>query len=180
MTVASLVAQFSDVEKSAPIVFRSDSVPPLSVAVVLGTGRLTRVGQTIWCCVEAQNTLGFDAYVVMRPFFDIPLPEYRRANTFPLHVAAPTKRLDVIGPPSPFGSSLSEMLGEVWRFLIPAGATRSFAFFVPSDGMALDYAAWATDVAGAVLPIGGILATIWTTVGSAHALMVEQRAGRAA
>jgi len=173
---ASLNPQFSDVRRTRLDFY--DFVPPLSMIGPLV--RLTRVGQTIWCCVEVQNALAFDAYVVMRPFFDVPLPEYLRVDAFPLQIAASIKRLDVIGPPSPFGTSISEFLGEAWRFFVPSGETRRYAFLVPSDGMALRYAAWATDVMGDVFPIIGtdILGTIWTAVGAAHALMVnrEERA----
>lgn len=174
MSVASLSSQFSDVQKKRFFDLATPTPPaPLSIAREV---RETRVGQTIWCGVEATNNQPFDAYLVMRPVFRIPAPEYRRNAA---ELASAIKRLDVIGPPSPFGSSISEMLGEVWRFFVPAGATRSFAFFTPSDGLDFYIAVWATDLAGVLLPIiNNFDGFIWTAVGAAHALMVGQERAR--
>lgn len=163
--IASLTPQFSDVELDD--INRSFVVPPAPYPFVVV--RETRVGQTIWCCVDALSLLPDDAYLMIRPFFRIPGMEFI-AGALP---AESIKRIDVPGAPSPLGTCISEMLGDAWRFLVPAGGQRSYAFFVPSDGLGLVFAAWATDLAG--VPIApssdDFSATLWSSVGSTHALM---------
>jgi len=126
----------------------------------------TRVRQTIWCCVEATNLGVADAYLLIRPFSQMPMPEYRGGP-----LASVVKRRDIPGAPSPLGTCISEMLGDIWRFLVLAGETRRYSFFVPSDGMFLQSAAWATDLAGVVIPVvGAITGRFWSSVGSSHAI----------
>jgi len=175
MTVASLSSQFSDVQRHG--VLRDAPVPPAPYPGPANASRATRIGQTIFCAADVISAEPSDSYFVIRPFFLTPAMEFLASSLS----AEVVKRLDVTGPPSPFGSSISNMLGETWRFFAPAGETRSYGFFVPSDGMGLIFKGWLTDMAG--VPIPGAIGTftrIWTAVGAAHALMVEQRAGRAA
>lgn len=165
---ASLSAQFSDVS-AAPFRDRGTPVPPANLAAARPVCQ-TRVGQTVWCCVDAVSRLGVDSYLVLRPVFRMPWTEFTVGNP----LASVVKRLDVIGAPSPFGSSISEMLGEVWRFYMPAGEARACSFFLPSDGMYFFLAAWVTDMAGVLIPgqfhIDGY---VWTALGAAHALQTN-------
>lgn len=150
----------------------ADAVPPFPMTAASGL-RETRVGQTVWCCVEASNAGAVDAFLVVRPFFQMPMPEFRAGV-----LASPVKRLDVVGAPSPAGTCISEMLGEVWRFWVPAGETRRYAFFAPAEGMYLYHAAWATDALGVAIPVlGAVTGIFWSAVGAAHALTVSSIEG---
>jgi len=173
MTVASLAAQFSDVERG-PLDILSDSVPPNPVGASSGL-RETRMGQSIWACADVTNSSLADAYLVVRPLFRSSLPEFLGSG-----LMSPVKRLDVVGAPSPAGTSISVMLAEVWRFFVPAGESRNYTFFVPSEGRYMYCAAWATDVAGVVIPaVGSITGNLWTAVGAMQAVMQSPLEGDA-
>lgn len=166
--IATLSSQFSDVSRSEPLAVYADAVPPLPVSSA-NFLRATRVGQTVGCIVDAHNSGSEDRYLLVRPFFRTPISEFLGFG-----LASTIKRQDIVGGPSPVGTCLSEMLAEVWRFLVPAEGARSYSFFVPSDGMILYYAAWVTDMAGEPIPAGtSVTARLWSSVGAPHALAVS-------
>lgn len=174
MSIGSLSAQFSDVRKAD--FTGGPPVPPAQPAASRPV-RQTRVGQTIWCCVDAESILAFDAYLLIRPIFRVPGTEYLPAPGAS-SLASPVKRRDVIGSPSPFGGSLSDLLGDIWRFFMPAGSSRSFAFFLPAEGLEMWVAPWVTDLNGVEIPGAiNIAGDVWTAVGSAHALSVSAESG---
>lgn len=165
--IATLASQFSDVFRSEAFALHAEATPPLPVSATTSL-RATRVGQTIWCVVDAYNSSPDDRYLLVRPFFRTPISEF-----LGLGIASTIKRHDIVGAPSPAGTCLSEMLAEVWRFFVPAEGTRSYSFFVPSDGMFLYYAAWATNMAGEVIPaVGSVGGRLWSAIGAPHALSV--------
>jgi hypothetical protein len=111
-----------------------------------------------------------DGYFLLKPWWFAPGIEYVQLPK----VARPIKRLDVVGAPSPFGSSISQVLGEVWRFFVPAGETRRYAFFFPAEGFRFAVGNWFTDVNGDPVVIGTTPQGIWYALGSPHALMTEK------
>jgi hypothetical protein len=169
VTVTSLASQFSDVTR---IMLRDQFTP--SPPAPFGLSRFvrnTRIGQTIWCSVNATNITGADVYLMFRPTFALMLPEFVEA---PAGVDAGTiKRLDVVGSPSPFGSSISQMLGEIYRFLVPAGQTINAAFFLVAEGMRFNHIAWCTNLNGDPLGLKAVNGYIWSAVGSPRAAMTS-------
>ena len=170
MTIASLASQFSDVSE---VLLRDNGAP--SPPAPFGASRFicrTRIGQTIWCSVTATNITGNDVYLNFRPTFTLMLPEFTEAGAG--IDAGTVKRLDVVGSPSPFGSSISEMLGEIYRFLVPAGETVHAAFFLAAEGMRFNHIAWCTDLSGVPIIVRGVNGYVWSAVGSPRALMTEK------
>ena len=164
MTVTSLASQFSDVVRNG---FQSKFAlrPPYYPEALRLTSRL---GQTVWCCIDAKNpSIAQDVYVVVKPVWGSVSPEYTEIGP----VYDPIKRLDIVGSPSPFGSSISQMLSETWRFYVPAGARRKYAFFFNAEGYRFWVDSWFTDVDGNQINIGPGNQFIWLAVGSPHAAM---------
>jgi hypothetical protein len=165
VTVTSLASQFSDVGR-LQFTSRGNAGPPYFPQVEFPT----RLGQTVWCCVEASNPSGVDdVYLVVKPFWGSVSAEFREIG--PLR--EPIKRLDIVGVPSPFGSSISQMLGEVWRFFIPAGGVRNYAFFCNAEGFRFALDSWFTDLAGNPINLGTTSQRMWYAVGSPHAAMTS-------
>lgn len=164
MTVTSLASQFSDVDREN---FTNGSVedPPLPSKIFFAS----RLGQTVWACAELTNPSVQDGYFIVKPWWFAPGIEYTQRVV----VARPVKRLDVIGSPSPSGSSISNMLGEAWRFFVPAGETRRYSFFFPSEGFRFAFGTWFTDLDGAPVVIAQTGQRIWYALGSPHAAMTE-------
>lgn len=160
MTIASLASQFSDVYTGSRI------------SLIRQIGE-TRIGQTIYFVADLKNTELVDAYWLVQPGFRVPLPEFIPGSS--RQSVRPVKRLDVVGSPSPFGSSISVMLAEAWRFFVPAGSERSYAWFVPSEGLGFaGFTITTVDSEGNALPGIGIRGPVWFAVGSPHALMTEK------
>lgn len=170
MTVTSLASQFSDVER---VELRDQFTPSPPGGFGLSRFiRRTRIGQTVWCSVTATNVAGADVYLMFRPTFTLMLPEFTDAAS---GVDVGTiKRLDVAGLPSPFGSSISEMLGEIYRFLVPSGETVQVAFFLAAEGVRFNHIAWCTDLGGVPVGVKCVDGYVWSAVGSPRALMTEK------
>lgn len=166
MTIAALASQFSDVDREQ---FSNGNVPGPPYFPTLWFA--SRIGQTVWCCVELTNPSAQDGYFLVKPLWAAPGIEYTQ-RVGPL--VSPIKRLDVVGSPSPFGSSVSQMLEEIWRFFVPAGETRRHAFFFPSEGFRFALGMWFTDIAGAPVVIAVTTQRIWYALGAPHALMTEK------
>ena len=164
MTVTSLASQFSDVDREN---FSNGNVedPPLPSEILF----VSRVGQTVWACAEFTNPSGQDGYFLIKPWWFAPGLEYVELPK----VARSIKRLDIVGAPSPFGSSISQMLGEAWRFFVPAGETRRYSFFFPSEGFRFAFGNWFTDLDGIPVVIAQTGQRLWWAVGSPHAAMTE-------
>lgn len=165
MTIASLASQFSDADFEN---FSNGNAedPPLPSNVFFAS----RIGQTVWACAEFTNPSAQDGYFLVKPWWFVPGIEYIQLPA----VARPVKRLDVVGTPSPFGSSISEMLGEAWRFFVPAGETRQYAFFFPSEGFRFAFGTWFTDLNGDPVVIDQTGQRLWYALGSPHALMTQK------
>ncbi len=157
MTVTSLASQFSDVRTG--------------LGEGLETSGQFRLGATLWFGVDLTNSSGIDAYLLVTPRFRTPNIEY---TPFPVSVfVAPVKRLDVVGSPSPFGSSISQMLQERWRFFVPAGKRVNYSFFVPAEGLGFaGFSASVVDQDGNEI-LANIKGPIFWAVGSPHAAMTE-------
>lgn len=166
MTIASLASQFSDVGREN---FPNENAP--GPPYFPTTWFASRVGQSVWCCFEMTNPSAQDGYFLVKPLWGAPGTEFTQ-RVGPL--VSPVKRLDVVGAPSPFGSSISEMLGEIWRFFVPAGETRRYAFFFPAEGFRFAFGNWFTDVNGDPVVIDATVQRFWYAVGSPHALMTEK------
>lgn len=166
MTIASLASQFSDVDREQ---FPNGNTP--GPPYFPNGWFASRIGQTVWCCAELTNPSAQDGFFVIKPLWGAPGTEYRQ-RVGP--VVSPIKRLDVVGSPSPFGSSISEMLEEVWRFFVPAGETRRYAFFFPSEGFRFYLGSWFTDVDGEPVVIAQTAQRFWYALGSPHALMTQK------
>jgi hypothetical protein len=110
---------------------------------------------------------------MFRPTFSLPLPEFVFQEPPAGVYLGTVKRLDVVGSPSPFGSSISQILGEIYRFLVPAGQTINAAFFLVAEGMSFNHVAWCTDVNGEPLGTRAVRGDIWSAVGSPRAAMTS-------
>lgn len=158
MTIASLASQFSDVRAG--------------LKEELETSGQFRLGATLWFGVDLTNSSGIDAYLLVTPRFRTPNIEY---TPFPVSVfVAPVKRLDVVGSPSPFGSSISQMLQERWRFFVPAGKRVNYSFFVPAEGLGFSgFSASVVDQDGNEIS-ANIKGPVFWAVGSPHAIMTDR------
>ncbi len=166
MTIASLASQFSDVDREQ---FSNGNVPgpPYFPALWFAS----RVGQSVWCCLELTNPSAQDGYFLVKPLWVAPAPEFTQ-RVGPL--VSPVKRLDVVGSPSPFGSSISQVLQEIWRFFVPSGETRRYAFFFPAEGFRFALGSWFTDVNGDPVVIAQTTQRGWYALGSPHALSAQK------
>ena len=129
MTVTSLASQFSDVDREN---FSNGNVedPPLPSEILF----VSRVGQTVWACAEFTNPSGQDGYFLIKPWWFAPGLEYVELPK----VARSIKRLDIVGAPSPAGTSISDMQSDIWVIDLPAGnSTVKKSFFYPSHGYGL-------------------------------------------
>lgn len=163
---------------------------PSSRMLVTPPGAL-RTGQTLYVVLHAFNTSVLPRQLWVMPWWLHPTFEYRYpgqngytasdlANFGPqnpqiywqdsLWVTSP-KRLDLVGPPSPPGTCISDMQSDVWAIDIPASTTVKKAFFYPSHGFGLAITSQLYDSGE---PMDGSVG--WTTrviPGATHAVFQE-------
>jgi hypothetical protein len=119
-----------------------------------------RIGQTLYIIIDATNDALIDRQIWIMPWWLHPTFEFRYPgqngytaqdtllfgpqNPFSialqdsLWMTSP-KRFDIVGPPSPAGTSISDMQSDIWVIDVPAGGTVRKAFFYPSHGYGLAY-----------------------------------------
>lgn len=113
-----------------------------------------RIGQTLYVLIFVENEGTEDTQAWIMPWWLHPTFEFRYPGQSgytaqdttlfgpqitpigqqdSLWMTSP-KRLDIIGSPSPYGSSISDMQSDIWAIDVPAGKTVTKAFFYPSHG----------------------------------------------
>ena len=118
-----------------------------------------RIGQSLYIIIEAYNDATIDRQIWIMPWWLHPTFEFRypgqngytaqdltlfgpQAPAITLQdslwMTSP-KRFDIVGVPSPTGTSISDMQSDIWVVDVPAGETVKKAFFYPSHGYALAY-----------------------------------------
>jgi len=116
-----------------------------------------RIGQGLYIIIDAENFGAGDREVWVMPWWLHPTFEYRYpgqgqytaddlanfgvqnvniALQDSLWMTSP-KRFDIVGAPSPVGTSISDMQSDVWAINIPALSRVKKSFFYPSHGYAL-------------------------------------------
>ena len=119
-----------------------------------------RIGQTLYIIIEASNEESLiDRQIWIMPWWLHPTFEFRypgeggytQQDTAlfgpqnpaislqdSLWMTSP-KRLDIVGAPSPAGTSISDMQSDIWVIDVPAGGRVKKSFFYPSHGYGLAY-----------------------------------------
>lgn len=125
-------------------------------ALITPAGSL-RIGQSLYVIVDAENFGAADRELWVMPWWLHPTFEFRYPGqgqytaddlaNFGAQAAAITlqdslwmtspKRFDIVGAPSPTGTSISDMQSDIWAIDIPALSRVKKAFFYPSHGFAL-------------------------------------------
>ena len=149
-----------------------------------------RIGQSLYIIIEAENFAPTPRQLWVMPSWLHPTFEYRypgQGQYTPLDVAdfgpqAPAitlqdslwmtspKRLDIIGPPSPAGTSISDMQSDIWAIDLPASGSVKKSFFYPSHGYGL---AVTYQIYEAVPQEGQAAFGISVTPGATHAVFQD-------
>lgn len=118
-----------------------------------------RIGQTLYIIIDATNDALIDRQIWIMPWWLHPTFEFRYpgqngytaqdtalfgpqgpniSTQDSLWMTSP-KRFDIVGPPSPSGTSISDMQSDIWVIDVPAGRKVRKSFFYPSHGYGLAY-----------------------------------------
>lgn len=116
-----------------------------------------RLGQTLYVIIEATNNAPVGRQLWVMPWWLHPTFEFRypgQGQYTPLDLSnfgpqalaitlqdslwmTSPKRLDIIGAPSPAGTSISDMQSDIWAIDLPANGSVKKSFFYPSHGYGL-------------------------------------------